>query len=61
MFFFFLNEQDVDKDFRESFSKVLHNCEKLPIRWDGKDFYKDLEKRLQKYKESLEGISNINL
>lgn len=61
MFFFFLNEQDGDKDFRESFSKVLHNCEKLPIRWDGKDFYKDLEKRLQKYKESLEGISNINL
>lgn len=60
-FFFFSDDKEDDKDFRESFSKLLHNYEKLPIRWDGKDFYKDLEKRLQKYKESLERISNINL
>lgn len=60
-FFFFFDDKEDDKDFRESFSKLLHNYEKLPIRWDGKDFYKDLEKRLQKYKESLERISNINL
>ena len=30
-FFFFFDDKEDDKDFRESFSKLLHNYEKLPI------------------------------
>lgn len=62
MFFFFsFFENEADIKFIHSFKNVIKNIDRLPIRWDGKDFYTDLKKRLVKYEDDVRKIPDIDL